>query len=450
MPETATLYSAALEFAISSYDWDAGFEACKQQPLKKRQMSGFTRLVEAMVTKGYISDLLSLQLVDNGKIDWLQLAVTALQEKCRCSSKDDLINWSGSLFSLLASHGYWRNAALSMYAHYVKEKNSKQGMLSCFAAENSMYNVTQKSRRFLNMHETLQHARNELAESHSLVSTETMLINCLSSSASSILLDSHDVQNISVSDIAITLARCGYVLEALVFSKCANRSNTIHYSMDVQNILCDIIVPLSSGSVKSSYCSPTTQQLQFMRMRPGRFTGLKSFGMCLLEMFTFAFSNKSNTIGISVAKSLLSSSNHSYLPEWLTTLLTGKNAGVDGLFASHFSKNTKADPSSLLRLFMSYGFYTEACDLVTSILADPRRKDIVTTMIPEKGGIDFVPYHDIDQLWIISEKSLSICNDPASLSTARIKMLAALEQHFRWAKATDEAIVSARAVAHIT
>ena len=448
MPETATLHSAAVEFAISSSNWEAGFDACKQQPLMTRKISGFTRLVEAMVSQGHTRQLLLLQILGSEDIDWFQVAISTLEEKCRCSSKNERIDWNGSLYSLLVHHNQWKHAANAMYTCYLQSKGSRRGNLSCFAAENLMHNIEQKSRRFLKVTENNQPDAIDLDESQGLVSSETLLKHCLSSSVLSYLSKCHSIRDVPISNLARVLASHGYILESFVLTNRVVTDNIRLYHIEVRKTLCDVIAPLCYCNGSRIYASPTNHQLQFMRMRSGRFLDRRSIGMCLLEIFTSAYADKSNKIAIGVAETLLAFKPEVHLPKWLTMLLTGVDSSICGLFASHSLRNSKADPASLLRLFMKYGCYIEACDLVSNILADPRRRTFVTKRIPEKGDVDFVPYHDIDLLWVVSEKAVNLCDDPSSLSKARLRMVAALENHFQLAKYSQEAIMSARAVAH--
>jgi len=134
----------------------------------------------------------------------------------------------------------------------------------------------------------------------------------------------------------------------------------------------------------------------------------------------------------------------SSLPTWLLQLFTQQN----GLFASFPSPNTltsPGNPSDLLRLYIRHGMFIAACNLVTSILSQPKK----LTPLPEKGDVEYVPYNDIDKLWKMTSYILKVYleDDKAQrkeLTNAREEMKIALIGHYTYLKECDAGRKSAR------
>jgi len=280
-----------------------------------------------------------------------------------------------------------------------------------------------------------------------ILTVEDICTKALFSSCIPYLIHYHEsIHNASEEEVIDLLASSGYILQAICLAKRIYREHPHYFYDKVRDYICNFIAPLTSPIVTTA--TPTNRQLHFMRIRTSRFTDRSSLSMCVLEMYTSAFANSNNNIAICVAETLLTSANdYEDLPIWLTSLLTGGDSSVEGLFASRSLCNPKADPAALLRLLIRFGFYIQACHLVSTVLANPKRRDIATSRVPEKGGIDYVPYDDIDMLWKISGKAVTLYQDPKFLISARNKMARSLEQHFNWAKLSKDSLTSARAIA---
>ncbi|KAL7483727.1 hypothetical protein ACHAW6_009366 [Cyclotella cf. meneghiniana] len=187
--------------------------------------------------------------------------------------------------------------------------------------------------------------------------------------------------------------------------------------------------------------------------------------MRLLQQYTSMYSPTCSGLGLDVARSILHSSDgNSALPHWLTDLcIFGMPFEVEkgnGLFASVKAGRNVANPSGLIRLFMEFHRYKDACEVVVLVLS--KRNDLALTSpssrLPEKGDIDFVPYDLIDELWksiqnILSSKQCSPddfdfnnkLNDLRSMQTC---MEMAMLKHFELLKLSEEGLKSARVLAH--
>jgi hypothetical protein len=180
--------------------------------------------------------------------------------------------------------------------------------------------------------------------------------------------------------------------------------------------------------------------------------------MNLLRQYTTVYSQSCNDLALHVAGSMLLISEGTYcLPQWLKDLCT---FGVDsdgntdgGLFAYPKRNDQVANPASLIRLYMEYHRYKEACDVVVSVLSR-RNGQLSSSRLPEKGCIDFLPYDLIDSLYaVISNITGSVTSDDplvqnklVALQLAQSGMEKALVTHFKLLKLSEEGLKSARAL----
>ncbi|KAL3788186.1 hypothetical protein HJC23_004653 [Cyclotella cryptica] len=186
--------------------------------------------------------------------------------------------------------------------------------------------------------------------------------------------------------------------------------------------------------------------------------------MRLLQQYTYMYSPSCSGLGLHVARSiLLASGGNSDLPHWLKDLfifgMPHDDGKKSGLFASVEGGHNVADPAGLVRLFMEFHRYDDACEVVVSVLS--KRSGVAfspSSRIPEKGNIDFVPYDLIDELWksiqsIISSNQNSSedfdsNNKLNALRSMQTRMEKALLKHFELLKLSEEGLKSARALAH--
>ncbi|KAL7513143.1 hypothetical protein ACHAXN_011101 [Cyclotella atomus] len=220
---------------------------------------------------------------------------------------------------------------------------------------------------------------------------------------------------------------------------------------------CNVANPLSQSSVSAS-----STNSHCFRSNTHCDQALRSdLAMNLLRQYTTVYSRSCNGLGLHVAGSILLISEGTYaLPNWLKELCT---FGVDsvedkkcGLFASPKRNDQVADPAGLVRLYMEYHRYKEACDVVTSVLSRRNGQlSSTSSRLPEKGSIDFLPYNLIDSLHaVISNITGSVTSDdPAvqsklvALRLAQSGMEKALIKHFELLKLSEEGLMSARALA---
>lgn len=160
-------------------------------------------------------------------------------------------------------------------------------------------------------------------------------------------------------------------------------------------------------------------------------------------------------IALKVARAFLDLSD-AQLPCWLDNHLAGTCDQAPGLFGNTFKGKSRADASALCTMYMQYGRYVDACNLVTRVLTcgeteGNTRKALSFSRVPEKGDIDFVPYKKIDLLWDLVDRALrqgSIDESTKSkLRVSRLKMEEALKLHFTLLKISEEGLKSARALA---
>ena len=141
------------------------------------------------------------------------------------------------------------------------------------------------------------------------------------------------------------------------------------------------------------------------------------------------------------------------IPHWLERILIGVDETDGG--AGAFAPMPKADckhylgnPSALLALYTNRGMFTEACNVVTSILGDSKRTSKAASRIPEKGDIDYVPYRSIDLLWnmieIACSKGIYDISEENRILNSRDEMEKALKQHIANMEISETGMRSAR------
>lgn len=281
-----------------------------------------------------------------------------------------------------------------------------------------------------------------------------------------------DVLQSSDTMIIDALAQLGYYEQAIEFAKCKrmNKKGAKLQGRDVfddaiSHILCECLAPVamqvSTVEGEGLHSRPTLKQLRLL-VGDGRLpkacdsweTEYKqplleraNLAMNLLRIYTEMYSNEVNTLAIEVAGALLElGEKRVKLPSWLTSVILGKSiSGLSGLFAKNGGNAT-----ALLDLYMEYGLYIDACDLVISILIgdEKERQKNATNRLPEKGYVDFVPYEKIDNLWnSIEELSEEHGEqDLERLLLARSQMEVALEKYYKLMKVSEQGMMSARAL----
>jgi len=185
------------------------------------------------------------------------------------------------------------------------------------------------------------------------------------------------------------------------------------------------LVPLASSSDDEDAQRPTLQQLQIaidglgssgnaasyiVTGRSVKLAGLekaavKAATFALIQKLTINHSTAQTTLAVDIAASFLDlGKNNTQIPVWLERLLLGADSTTGG--ARAFAPRPKTDcknylgnPSALLTLYISRGMFFEACNVVTTILGNNHRASKAASRLPEKGNIDYVPYHSIDLLW---------------------------------------------------
>eukprot|EP00814_Leptocylindrus_danicus_P021863 CAMPEP_0116030544 /NCGR_PEP_ID=MMETSP0321-20121206/16924_1 /TAXON_ID=163516 /ORGANISM="Leptocylindrus danicus var. danicus, Strain B650" /LENGTH=639 /DNA_ID=CAMNT_0003505383 /DNA_START=190 /DNA_END=2109 /DNA_ORIENTATION=+ len=467
MPETANLCSAALELALDTNNWASGFQSCQNQPLPNRQATGFTRLVETMVSRGYVDELTRLPLGAQNGIDWYHLAVSAIRNKCDQSFLEGQANWSGCLYALHASRNDWKSAAEIMHNFsHGADKQKDQQALGSLAAANAIHLVPQKMNQFVVTGEyhdippvvgntTARRLTYENTDANSkdddrisrLHSKKSLVSRSVLTCAWNLLAKSgFDGSNeITDEETVQQLAKSGYILHAICLAKQIFSDYPNFFNDTLEFILCHYLLPATSTTRQSS--TPTYEQLCAITPNTAQFRCAPSAAMSLLESITIAFSNCTNNLAVTIAKRYIEFDNRgSDLPLWLSNLLIGKRSSATGLFANQYLHNSKANPSALLRLYLNNGYFVHACDVVTTILMNPTRKEVATKRVPEKGGIDFVPYNDVDMLLHVTEKVISMLDDADDLRHAREKMIKGLEFHFELLAISEAGLASARAI----
>lgn len=165
--------------------------------------------------------------------------------------------------------------------------------------------------------------------------------------------------------------------------------------------------------------------------------------MNLLRLYTSQYSTPDNDVALRVADKLLDlDSAQSDLPTWLRSILIGKDRS-HGLF----SKKT-GDPTALLNLYMKYGLFVDACELISEVLTDNARIKSSTARLPENGDIDFIPYETIDRLWNSMNTYMNLPStgsiEKNGVRDAMVLLENALKKHFELMQISETGILSAR------
>jgi len=234
------------------------------------------------------------------------------------------------------------------------------------------------------------------------------------------------------------------------------------------------LVPLASSSDDEDKQRPTLQQLQtaidalgssgnaasyIVTGRSVKLAGLekvavKAATFALLQKLTINHSTAETPLAVDIAASFLDQgNNNTQIPVWLERLLLGADSTNGG--AGAFAPRRKADckdylgnPSALLTLYISRGMFSEACNVVTIILGNNHRASKAASRLPEKGNIDYVPYHSIDLLWKMIEIACSkgVYNnaEQSRILKTRNDMEIALQKHVEISEISEMGMRSAR------
>jgi hypothetical protein len=180
--------------------------------------------------------------------------------------------------------------------------------------------------------------------------------------------------------------------------------------------------------------------------------------MNLLQQYTTMYSKRCHGLGLKVANSILG--KDAELPMWLKELcifgVPNDEGSNDGLFAQLGKGSCGiADPAGLMRLYIKYHQYGEACNVVTKLLSRQRTTLAASCRLPEKGSIDYVPYDLIDMLWDMIESIITSHScTPSDGVHAQVQMLLkkrqcmdqALTSHFESLKISEDGLSSARVI----
>ena len=234
------------------------------------------------------------------------------------------------------------------------------------------------------------------------------------------------------------------------------------------------LVPLASSPDDVDQQRPTLQQLQdaidasgshkdtasyivsekSVRLAYIKKVTTKAATFTLLRKLTINHSSADIPLAIDVAASFLEQDNNNMqIPHWLERILIGVDETDGG--AGAFAPMPKADckhylgnPSALLALYTNRGMFTEACNVVTSILGDSKRTSKAASRLPEKGDIDYVPYRSIDLLWnmieIACSKGIYDISEENRILNSRDEMEKALKQHIANMEISETGMRSAR------
>ena len=290
-----------------------------------------------------------------------------------------------------------------------------------------------------------------------------------------------EILQASDTQIIDALSRLGYYNEAIALAKCKNadRNGSRPGGVDLFSdaliyMLCECLsptavdlcrLPLTANDIPESADTddgflrtrPTMNQLRLI-LGDGRmvfggssWSNMKyssdiergGIAMNLLRLYTSQYSTPENDVALRVADKLLDlDSAQSDLPMWLRSILIGKD-GNNGLFA----KKT-GDPTALLNLYMKYGLFVDACELISEILTDNARIKSSTARLPENGDIDFVPYETIDRLWNSMNTYMNLSStgdvEKLSVSNALVLLENSLKKHFELMQISDAGMLSAR------
>jgi len=314
----------------------------------------------------------------------------------------------------------------------------------------------------------------------------TLQMDGLSSNSINTILHASD------RDIIDSLARLGYYAQAISVAKVmqAKRGDGNPNGLDllfdsVRYILCKHVAPSAVRCLRPTPCNlseedrstidssrPNILQLHYATVKNLSHVPAMAIGehwrssvvtkdlMCgklsmeLLRQYTVAYSSCLNTLALDVAAALLDlDCSRAKLPIWLTEILMGQNRPDNhGLFGNRSSgkdidSSTVADPAGLARVYIKRGLYVEACDVMSFTLSR-QGLNAVSSRLPEKGNIDYVPYQTIDMIWNIIDAAASRMKpeDRKCALDARTRMENALNRHFESTRISEEGLQSARAL----
>mmetsp|Transcript_43459 Transcript_43459/g.48934 ORF Transcript_43459/g.48934 Transcript_43459/m.48934 type:complete len:1821 (+) Transcript_43459:59-5521(+) len=234
------------------------------------------------------------------------------------------------------------------------------------------------------------------------------------------------------------------------------------------------LVPLASSTDDEDEQRPTLQQLQtaidalgssgnaasyIVTGRSVKLAGLekaavKAATFTLIQKLTINHSTAETTLAVDIAASFLDlGKNNTQIPVWLERLLLGADSTTGG--AGAFAPRPKTDckdylgnSSALLTLYISRGMFSEACNVVTTILGNNHRASKAASRLPEKGNIDYVPYHSIDLLWnmidIACSKGVYNNAEQSRILKTRNDMEKALQKHVEISEISEMGMRSAR------
>ena len=423
----------------------------------------------------------------------------------------------GSLYALHASRGNWRQAAYAMdmagkaTADFVFSSKSNGPLVlskaaskkimddACLSAQACVHAISlveKKSERYL------LSGNQDIPSEDRLLTHDDLERRAIRAQAlRTFFMDEYSPDSVSSileassRDTIDLLAKFGYYDQAIAVAEgVSSKRNALPGGVDLfddalKYILCTYLVPATTKSnsdfdgnsgvleslqsrsklaqiqASSSACSLRSggnYRVSSSTVNPISSGALQTtMVMKLLEQYTTTYSKRCHGLVLHVASAILDVVPE--LPIWLKDLCmfgisSGDEENKGGLFAQASNYNGTAgvaNPAGLMRLYIKHHQYGEACDVVTTIISKQTKFSgtAVSSRLPEKGNIDWVPYDLIDMLWdmiesIITSNSSSIDTDAKSqvqsLTLKRNDMEGALEDHFNRLKTSEEGLQSAR------
>jgi hypothetical protein len=170
----------------------------------------------------------------------------------------------------------------------------------------------------------------------------------------------------------------------------------------------------------------------------------------LLQVITIRYTSPDVPLALNVAEWFLMQSPNATLSTWLEDVLcyglgdiTDKQERLVFFGARHQSNTFSGDASGLLALYIKHGRYMYACRIVITVLRGQQsRAESAPSRLPEKGDVDVVPYHSIDLLCALMDKSTGL--DYVMLDNVRNEMESALMDHFKLLRVSEAGLLSAR------
>ena len=179
----------------------------------------------------------------------------------------------------------------------------------------------------------------------------------------------------------------------------------------------------------------------------------------ILRHVTTTYTTAATPVAKEVVECLLTEYGPAPLPEWLHNLMVfgtpsaTSSSDLSGLFAKRpgrASKDYLGDPSILLTKYTHAGMFEEACRVIKETLAVHEQSATAAQRLPEKGDMDWVPYHKIDLLYNLIDVSMErgLCDGDQleRLRRAQKELKSNVERHLELLSISEMGLSSARAL----